>query len=772
MVFGDDLPARYHTYQEVFDTLTDLRNSYPQILYLDTLGFSTRDNIPMLKLKISDNPQIDEDEPAVFFDAGVHADEVLGVEVVVRFVQDIVSKYDSGDPNVVNYIQQIEIFVIPFINPEGHLVVEGGDLDWRKNKSDNDTNSVFNYHDGVDNNRNYDFSWDIDEEPDAIHPESLQFKGYAPFTESENIAIAAFGWQYRPIIAIDLHSPTYGRPNVAYYPWYWYPSDGGHGYSPDESLMQSICQSYTSQILAIPDDSNTVTFTARRALVNKGDFKTYFYGNFGTAAFAVEISDTTIQNPALVDSIANAHLPGLYYLLGRALGPGITGAIRDSVTLEPLEAEVQVLQHINDDINPRLSRPDFGRYHRLLAPGTYTLRFIKDGYETKTIYNVSVGSSSPTTTDVLLVPLNPVPPAPLLAAPPDDSILDDEYVDFSWNSAATATGYVIEIASDISFQSIVEYDSTVSGLAYQNISPFITGDFYWRVTAFNNNGFSGRSDAWHFEIQLSPVPPVPVPLYPVDTTVDTSIIVFDWANSEVANGYVFELANDINFLSIVEYDSTLTLSEYENSTPLGNGVYYWRITAYNGYGYSNPSAAVSFTVELALPVPVLLSPGEGFYSTSPYLNFNWQDVNGADRYLVEISSDPPFANIVIFDSTLTVSEYMNTDSLANGSFYWRVKTRVPPFWSDYCAAWEFYVEVDTSSITFIPGDVNDDQAVIGSDVTFLVNYFRGGPPPPVEIEGFFPAADVNGDCRNIGSDVTYLVNFFRGGDAPVDGHCF
>ncbi len=179
--------------------------------------------------------------------------------------------------------------------------------------------------------------------------------------------------------------------------------------SPDESLMHSICQSFTDLIEAIPDDSNTVHYTARRALVNKGDFKTYFYGNFGTAAFSVEVSDTTIQDPALYESIVAAHLPGQYYLLERAMGAGITGVIKDSLTLLPLEAEVQVDEHINADINPRLSRPDYGRYRRLLAPGTYTLRFIKEGYFTKTVNNVVVTSGGPTEIDILLSPENPYP---------------------------------------------------------------------------------------------------------------------------------------------------------------------------------------------------------------------------------------------------------------------------------------------------------------------------------------------------------------------------
>ncbi len=403
------LPEIYTRYSDALETLADLQADHPEICKLDTVGFSTRDSVPMLRLKISDNAAVDEDEPVVFYCGGVHADEVLSVEVVMNFIQDIFSRYDEGDLEAIGYINSMEIFCIPFINPEGHIVVEEGDTDWRKNKCDNDDNGIFDFHDGVDNNRNYDFGWWIDDGPEATTPESLMYKGEAPFTQTENIAMAEFGWTYRPLVALDYHSPTYGRPNVAYYPWYWYASDGGHGFGPDESLMQSICQSFTSLIEAIPDDSLTDTYTARRALVNKGDLKTYFYGNFGSVAFSVEISDTTIQDPALVDTIITAHLPGQYYLLQRALGAGITGVIRDSVTLEPIEAEVQVLEHINPDINPRLSRPDYGRYRRLLAPGTYTLRFLKDEYFTKTIGNVNVTGGSPTEVDVLLAPINPEP---------------------------------------------------------------------------------------------------------------------------------------------------------------------------------------------------------------------------------------------------------------------------------------------------------------------------------------------------------------------------
>jgi hypothetical protein len=53
--------------------------------------------------------------------------------------------------------------------------------------------------------------------------------------------------------------------------------------------------------------------------------------------------------------------------------------------------------------------------------------------------------------------------------------------------------------------------------------------------------------------------------------------------------------------------------------------------------------------------------------------------------------------------------------------------------------------------------------IIGSDVTYLVNYFRALPSsPPCSLGGFWCSADANGDCMIIGSDVTKLVTYFRG----------
>ncbi|MCP4583428.1 MAG: hypothetical protein GY839_17605 [candidate division Zixibacteria bacterium] len=69
---------------------------------------------------------------------------------------------------------------------------------------------------------------------------------------------------------------------------------------------------------------------------------------------------------------------------------------------------------------------------------------------------------------------------------------------------------------------------------------------------------------------------------------------------------------------------------------------------------------------------------------------------------------------------------------------------------------------------YLPGDANMFNGqwppqVIGGDVTYLVNYFRGMETNvPCFLDGFWASGDANGDCLVIGSDVTKLVSYFRG----------
>jgi hypothetical protein len=157
-------------------------------------------------------------------------------------------------------------------------------------------------------------------------------------------------------------------------------------------------------------------------------------------------------------------------------------------------------------------------------------------------------------------------------------------------------------------------------------------------------------------------------------------------------------------------------------------------------------------------------------SLSPFINFIWSETPAADIYKIELATDNQFNNIIVIDSTLTEANYQNLDSLPDGIYYWRVSAGNGYGWSEYSEVRNFGVQAETG-IIYLVGDVNHSGAVNGLDVIYLVNYFKGGSPPPLEVNGFYPEADANGSCSVNGLDVVYLVAFFKGGDPPIDGNC-
>jgi hypothetical protein len=73
--------------------------------------------------------------------------------------------------------------------------------------------------------------------------------------------------------------------------------------------------------------------------------------------------------------------------------------------------------------------------------------------------------------------------------------------------------------------------------------------------------------------------------------------------------------------------------------------------------------------------------------------------------------------------------------------------------------------------TYVVGDVNNNAAFNGIDVTYGVGYFKGGNVPPYACDCngsvWYVAGDVNGNCTFNGIDITYMVGYFKGGPAPI-----
>ena len=69
ILFSQELDERYHSTEEIYSLLDSLDNleELNGWFRLDTIGYSTTDNIPIIAVNISDNVNLKEDEPRVLF---------------------------------------------------------------------------------------------------------------------------------------------------------------------------------------------------------------------------------------------------------------------------------------------------------------------------------------------------------------------------------------------------------------------------------------------------------------------------------------------------------------------------------------------------------------------------------------------------------------------------------------------------------------------------------------------------------------------------------
>ena len=90
---------------------------YPTLCHLDTIGTSINGKL-VLALKISDNADLNEDEPEVFYTSTMHGDETGGFILMLRLADYLLKNYNL-DTRVKNLVDNLEIWINPLANPDG-----------------------------------------------------------------------------------------------------------------------------------------------------------------------------------------------------------------------------------------------------------------------------------------------------------------------------------------------------------------------------------------------------------------------------------------------------------------------------------------------------------------------------------------------------------------------------------------------------------------------------------------------------------------------------
>ncbi len=362
----------YPTYSQYDSIMQSFSTLYPSLCHLDTIG-KTNYNKCVLALKISDNPNIDEAEPEVFYSSTIHGDETGGFILMLRLADYLLKNYGTIS-RVTNLVDNLEIWINPLANPDGTYRIG------------NTISSPTRYNaNGYDLNRNF---------PDPETPNTVKQK--------ETIDMMKFMREHHFVISANFHAGD----EVVNYPW-----DRWYRLHADNDWFYYISRKYADTVhlyspsTYMDEFDNGVTNGYDWYKINGGrqDFMTW---ELQGREVTIEL-DYNFETPvANLNSLWQYNWRSLLGYIENAMY-GVHGLVKDSVTGDPVPAKIFITGH-DKDSSQVYSDTLTGNFMRLLSAGTWDLEFSSKGYYHKTV-NVVVTDGQKTEIIVEMVPvLNPI----------------------------------------------------------------------------------------------------------------------------------------------------------------------------------------------------------------------------------------------------------------------------------------------------------------------------------------------------------------------------
>ncbi len=291
----------FYTFDEVESYIVNLYASYPNIMS-DPISIGTsHEGRTIWAFKISDNPEVDELEPEVLFDALHHAREPIGINSVFLYLDWLTQNYGT-DPEATFLVDNREMWFIPCVNPDGYVYNEsiepdGGGM-WRKNRRDNASSTCY----GVDLNRNYDYEWGTT--GISTDPCNDVYCGTEAFSEPETSAYRDFVLAHDFITNLSFHSVV-GAILVPYgYGQNTFPPE------PDNTTFHDL-----ADVMATDNGYDVGSCWEVLSYMASGSTTDWMYGTQGIYSFCVEVGGSGFwPQQSEIAGLAQENLWGQRYI--------------------------------------------------------------------------------------------------------------------------------------------------------------------------------------------------------------------------------------------------------------------------------------------------------------------------------------------------------------------------------------------------------------------------------------------------------------------------
>jgi carboxypeptidase D len=369
----------YNNYTNMTAMLQFYATNCPAICRRFSLGKSVQGR-DLWAMKITTKPDAPAGKPKFEYISTMHGNEPLGTEMCLYLLDRLTSGYATNDARIVNLVTNVEIWLLPLLNPDGREA----NPPQRYNANGYDLNRAF--PEGSAANLG-----------NLLYGPALNTNGFQP----EVSEVMAWTAAHHFTLGANYHTGDL----VVNYP---YDNDNlGSVFSPtpDEALLETMSLTYSSNNVPMwnsPYFANGIVNGAAWYAIS-GGMQDWNYRYAGCFDVTIEISESQWPYPSASEipvywsQNQESMLAYMEWVL-----KGIRGVMSDAQTGQPVAGAVRVegYPHLV------LSDPAAGDYHRLLLPGTYTMWFTAPGYMPQRISNVAVGSGNATRLDVQLQPVS------------------------------------------------------------------------------------------------------------------------------------------------------------------------------------------------------------------------------------------------------------------------------------------------------------------------------------------------------------------------------
>lgn len=362
----------YPTYPAYVSMMNNFATAYPNLCKIYNAG-STVQGRQILFAVISDSVNFRKPKPRFMYSSSMHGDETTGYVLMLRLIDTLLSGY-GNNAMLTNLVKNCEIWINPLANPDG--TYHGGDNTvsgaWRYNANSKDINRNF--------------------------PDPVGGPNPTGTWQPETIAMMNLFRQFNFTLSMNFH----GGAEVFNYPW-----DCKAQLHPDDAWWINLGRRYVDTVhryspstylddnLGYPNIPGIVNgYSWYSVYGGRQDYMTYFNGG---REVCLEISSTKMVAQANLPTYWGYNHRSFLYYIKESLN-GVRGIVTDSSTGLPIKAKIYTVGQ--NDTTWIYSDSTCGDYHRMLAPGFYSLLFKSPGYYDKVVAGIQVFNDSAVTHNV------------------------------------------------------------------------------------------------------------------------------------------------------------------------------------------------------------------------------------------------------------------------------------------------------------------------------------------------------------------------------------